>query len=56
MEHAHIQVEHNVKEVMAATSSEEQIRIAAGQPLRRMSRGAEPRLHAIQCRINARCG
>ena len=52
-----IQVEHTVtEEVYGCDLVKEQIRIAAGQPLppyiARVAR-AEPRLHGIECRINA---
>ena len=49
-----IQVEHTVtEEVYGCDLVKEQIRIAAGQPLSPHVARAEPRLHAIQCRINA---
>jgi len=49
-----IQVEHTVtEEVYGCDLVKEQIRIAAGQPLSPHIARAEPRLHAIQCRINA---
>ena len=49
-----IQVEHTVtEEVYACDLVKEQIRIAAGQPLSPHIARAVPRLHAIQCRINA---
>ncbi|HJY54524.1 MAG TPA: acetyl-CoA carboxylase biotin carboxylase subunit [Candidatus Udaeobacter sp.] len=49
-----IQVEHTVtEEVFGCDLVKEQIRIAAGQPLSPHVARAEPRLHAIQCRINA---
>ncbi len=49
-----IQVEHTVtEEVYGCDLVKEQIRIAAGQPLSPHVQHAEPRLHAIQCRINA---
>src|SRR5438874_13840848 len=49
-----IQVEHTVtEEVYGCDLVKEQIRIAAGQPLSAHVARAEPRLHAIQCRINA---
>ena len=49
-----IQVEHTVtEEVYGCDLVKEQIRIAAGQPLSPHILHAEPRLHAIQCRINA---
>ena len=52
-----IQVEHTVtEEAYGCDLVKEQIRIAAGQPLSahvaRVAR-AEPRLHALECRINA---
>src|ERR1041385_8672233 len=49
-----IQVEHTItEEVYACDLVKEQIRIAAGQPLSSHIAHAVPRLHAIQCRINA---
>jgi acetyl-CoA carboxylase, biotin carboxylase subunit len=49
-----IQVEHTVtEEVYGCDLVKEQIRIAAGQPLSPHVSRAVPRLHAIQCRINA---
>src|SRR3954468_2314781 len=49
-----IQVEHTVtEEVYGCDLVKEQIRIAAGQPLSPHIVHAEPRLHAIECRINA---
>jgi acetyl-CoA carboxylase biotin carboxylase subunit len=49
-----IQVEHTVtEEVYGCDLVKEQIRIAAGQPLSPHVAHAVPRLHAIQCRINA---
>ncbi len=49
-----IQVEHTVtEEVYGCDLVKEQIRIAAGQPLSPHVARAVPRLHAIQCRINA---
>jgi len=49
-----IQVEHTItEEVYACDLVKEQIRIAAGQPLSPHIAHAVPRLHAIQCRINA---
>jgi len=49
-----IQVEHTItEEVYGCDLVKEQIRIAAGKPLSRHIAHAEPRLHAIQCRINA---
>src|SRR5436305_3423696 len=49
-----IQVEHTItEEVYACDLVKEQIRIAAGQPLSPHVAHAVPRLHAIQCRINA---
>src|SRR5262249_23704789 len=49
-----IQVEHPVtEEVYGCDLVKEQIRIAAGQPLSPHVARAVPRLHAIQCRINA---
>src|SRR5438552_2972820 len=49
-----IQVEHTItEEVYACDLVKEQIRIAAGEPLSQHVARAVPRLHAIQCRINA---
>ena len=49
-----IQVEHTVtEEVYGCDLVKEQIQIAAGQPLSPHVAHAVPRLHAIQCRINA---
>jgi acetyl-CoA carboxylase biotin carboxylase subunit len=49
-----IQVEHTItEEVYGCDLVKEQIRIAAGQPLSPHIAHAIPRLHAIQCRINA---
>ncbi len=49
-----IQVEHTItEEVYGCDLVKEQIRIAAGQPLSPHIAHATPRLHAIQCRINA---
>jgi acetyl-CoA carboxylase biotin carboxylase subunit len=49
-----IQVEHTVtEEVYGCDLVKEQIRIAAGQELSPHVAHAQPRLHAIQCRINA---
>src|SRR3989442_961855 len=49
-----IQVEHTItEEVNACDLVKKQIRIAAGQPLSPHIAHAVPRLHAIQCRINA---
>src|SRR6476661_7817322 len=49
-----IQVEHTItEEVYGCDLVKEQIRIAAGQPLSPHVAHAEPRLHAIECRINA---
>jgi acetyl-CoA carboxylase biotin carboxylase subunit len=49
-----IQVEHTItEEVYACDLVKEQIRIAAGQPLSPHVAHAVPRLHAIECRINA---
>ncbi len=49
-----IQVEHTItEEVYGCDLVKEQIRIAAGEPLSDHLVHAEPRLHAIQCRINA---
>src|SRR5258705_6983781 len=49
-----IQVEHTItEEVYGCDLVKEQIRIAAGHPLSPHIAHAIPRLHAIQCRINA---
>jgi len=49
-----IQVEHTItEEVYGCDLVKEQIRIAAGQPLSPHVAHPTPRLHAIQCRINA---
>src|SRR6202165_5488995 len=49
-----LQVEHTVtEEVYGCDLVKEQIRIAAGQPLSPHVAHATPRLHAIECRINA---
>ena len=49
-----LQVEHTVtEEVYGCDLVKEQIRIAAGQPLSAHVARATPRLHAIECRINA---
>jgi len=49
-----IQVEHTItEEVYGCDLVKEQIRIAAGERLSPHVEHAEPRLHAIQCRINA---
>src|SRR5258707_11608208 len=49
-----IQVEHTItEEVYACDLVKEQIRIAAGQPLSPGVAHAVPRLHAIECRVNA---
>jgi acetyl-CoA carboxylase biotin carboxylase subunit len=49
-----IQVEHTItEEVYGCDLVKEQIRIAAGEKLSPHVARAEPRLHAIQCRINA---
>jgi len=49
-----IQVEHTItEEVYGCDLVKEQIRIAAGEPLSKHVAHAEPRLCAIQCRINA---
>jgi acetyl-CoA carboxylase, biotin carboxylase subunit len=49
-----IQVEHTItEEVYGCDLVKEQIRIAAGLPLSPHIAHATPRLHAIQCRINA---
>ena len=49
-----IQVEHTItEEVYGCDLVKEQIRIAAGEKLSPHMEHATPRLHAIQCRINA---
>jgi acetyl-CoA carboxylase biotin carboxylase subunit len=49
-----IQVEHTItEEVYGCDLVKEQIRIAAGEPLSPHVAHATPRLHAIECRINA---
>ncbi|MEP6604286.1 MAG: acetyl-CoA carboxylase biotin carboxylase subunit [Spartobacteria bacterium] len=49
-----IQVEHTItEEVYGCDLVKEQIRIAAGEPMSQHVAHAVPRLHAIQCRINA---
>src|SRR5436309_3691993 len=49
-----IHVEHTItQEVYGCDLVKEQIRIAAGEPLSEHVAHATPRLHAIQCRINA---
>ena len=49
-----LQVEHTItEEAYGCDLVKEQIRIAAGEPLSRHIAHAEPRAHAIQCRINA---
>jgi acetyl-CoA carboxylase biotin carboxylase subunit len=49
-----IQVEHTItEEVYGCDLVQEQIRIAAGQPLSAHVRDAKPRGHSIECRINA---
>src|SRR4030095_14961739 len=49
-----IQVEHTItEEVYGCDLVKEQIRIAAGERLSKHVAHATPRLHAIQCRINA---
>ena len=49
-----IQVEHTItEEVYGCDLVKEQIRIAAGEKLSPHMQHATPRLHAIQCRINA---
>ncbi len=49
-----LQVEHPVTEVLYGVDIvREQLRIAAGYPLRIPPRSLEPRGHAIECRINA---
>src|SRR5438067_97025 len=49
-----LQVEHTItEEVYGCDLVKEQIRIAAGEPLSPHVAHAEPRSHAVQCRINA---
>src|SRR5947207_7799235 len=49
-----IQVEHTItEEAYGCDLVKEQIRIAAGEPLSQHVARAVPRLHAVQCRINA---
>jgi acetyl-CoA carboxylase biotin carboxylase subunit len=49
-----IQVEHTItEEAYVCDLVKEQIRIAAGEPLSAHMRNAKPRMHAIECRINA---
>src|SRR3984893_6701950 len=49
-----LQVEHTItEEVYGCDLVKEQIRIAAGEPLSPHVAHATPRLHAIECRINA---
>src|ERR1700747_1500977 len=49
-----IQVEHTVtEEAYGCDLVKEQIRIAAGEPLSKHIAHAQPRFHAIECRINA---
>src|SRR5881275_2527101 len=49
-----LQVEHTItEEVYGCDLVKEQIRIAAGEPLSEHVAHATPRLHAIECRINA---
>src|SRR5207253_5528086 len=49
-----LQVEHTItEEVYGCDLVKEQIRIAAGEPLSPHVAHAVPRLHAVQCRINA---
>ena len=49
-----IQVEHGVTEMVTGTDLiEEQVRIAAGEPLRLSQDGVKLAGHAIECRINA---
>jgi acetyl-CoA carboxylase, biotin carboxylase subunit len=49
-----IQVEHPVTEMVTSTDLvKEQIRVAAGEPLKIMIKGNRLRGHAIECRVNA---
>lgn len=51
---ARIQVEHSVSEVVSGVNLiKEQIRLAAGEPLRFRQEDIKLRGHAIECRINA---
>jgi len=51
---ARIQVEHPVSEMITSVDLiQEQIRVAAGEPLSVVQANLEPRGHSIECRINA---
>ncbi len=51
---ARIQVEHPVSEMITSVDLiQEQIRVAAGEPLSVVQEDLEPRGHSIECRINA---